>query len=209
MWLQAAEWAAKTVVFGAKAARKLHGQHVVSRVRDRAAIGLVGDMHSAVIHNMRTLSMQMTEWDTDAASLTAMHVCTECRRVLCNLLELKANQLHCCLKMIAPKSRSDDEDRVATWARSEPFDDRPFEQGEENAHLVSRNSVWSALMGRTDGRTYWRPFSCFACNDLCKHRDLFQCDRENWSRVCPFFGEPLIASAKGCRPVLVPQVALM
>jgi len=124
----------------------------------------------------------MDNWDkdADAAAHIALDISTECRKLMGNLLELPAEKLHCCIKVIVPKTNDSEEDKVATWVRSRPVDDRPVETGEDNAHLVSKNSVWSALYGRSDQRTNWRPFSCFACNDLMSHADIFVCDRENW-----------------------------
>jgi hypothetical protein len=178
------EWIVKGFVFGAKVARAVRANRIVAKIRDRAAIGLVTPLHSNIIHGMRRLSIQMTDWNygQDAAAATATQIATDCRHLMGNLLELKANELHCCIKLIAPKLNSNAEDRVATWVRSHPLDDRPVEQGEANAHQVSTNTVWSALYGRSDGKTHWRPFSCFACNDLVKRGELFVCDRENWQR---------------------------
>ena len=69
---------------------------------------------------------------------------------------------------------------MATWVRSEPLDDRPVETGEENAHEVEKNTVWSSLMGVSDGKMSWRPFPCFACNDLAAAGASFRCDRRDW-----------------------------
>jgi len=74
------------------------------------------------------------------------------------------------------------EDRVATWVRSEPFDTRPVEDTIEQSHAVSRNSVWSAILGRNDGKTGWAKFRSFSRNDLTKHPEVFCCDREDWQR---------------------------
>lgn len=178
------EFIIKGVVFGAKVFRIFRSKKIVAKVRSRAAVGLFTLMHTRVLHSMRRLSIQMTDWDTeqDAAAHIAADICTSCRDLMANMLELKPNELHCCLKLVAPQANPADEGRVATWARSNPFDDRPVEQGDENAHAISKNSVWSALYGKSDGTTHWRPFSCFGCNDLHKHADLFVCDRKDWQR---------------------------
>jgi hypothetical protein len=170
--------------WGARILRGAGGKKVIYAVRDRSSIGLLRPLHFNVIHRMRRLSVQMTDEsdDPEAAAHLALELCTQCRTTMCRLLELNSNELHCCLKLMVTRPGAPDEDRVATWARSEPLDDRPIETGDANAHLVNANSVWSALMGRNDGITGWRPFSCFACNDLTKRHELFKCDRENWTR---------------------------
>lgn len=161
--------------------RKLRLGSVVRQVRNVATLWLLYDFHFRLIHRIRALSARLeANPSAEAAAALANQICTEARLVLGNFLDLKPNNLHCCLKLMASGGPgNEDEARVSTWARSEPFDDRPFEQGDANAHLVRTNSVWSALYGRDDGETRWRIFTCFCCNDLAA-RAAFRCDRKNW-----------------------------
>lgn len=134
---------------------------------------------------MTRLAIHMDEHWADQAEVAtryATDICTEARELLGTFLELEPNDLHCCLKVMIASSGRPEDDRVATWARSEPLDDRPLNGKGDQGHLVSRNTVWSALLGRSDGNHLWRVFNCFCCNDLLKHGDKFRCDRENWSR---------------------------
>jgi len=177
------KWAIKAVVWAVKLARRLRAQRLLARLRDRAVFGVLHPLHLDVLHAMRGLAVHMMAWgEYDEAGELASRICTGCRKVMGTLLELKPNELHCCLKVMAPRGDASDPDRVATWMRSEPYDDRPIEIGNANAHLVGTNTVWCALFGRSDGITNWRPFTCFACNDLAERVDLFKCDRETWAR---------------------------
>lgn len=164
--------------------RKVNWPGAIWQVREIATAHLVKQLHLNLLHRMRKLAVLMQDWDDrEAATHLALEICSECRRTMCLLLELKPNDLHCCIKILTTNNNDPDEDRVATWVRSEPLDGRPVEAGDANAHLVTRNSVWSALLYRNDGKTQWgRPFTCFCCNDLTKHAGLFQCDRENWGQ---------------------------
>jgi GAF domain-containing protein len=121
------------------------------------------------------------EKELASASTLALQICTEYRKLMGTFLELPETKLHCCFKLMAPQSPGDTEDRVATWVRSEPFDGRPVEDGIANAHAVTRNSVWSAMLSKNDGKTTWDKFRSFSCNDLRRHSD-FRCDRKDWDR---------------------------
>lgn len=150
----------------------------------RATKNVLHDLHDQLLHRLRRLAPAVADFDSeyDAAHL-ATQVCTESRRIVSAFLELGANDLHACIKLLKPPLDEGDSEgwRVATWVRSEPEDDRPFEQGDYNAHKVSANTVWSALLGENDGKEDWRPYCCFACNDLRENTN-FMCDRDNWRR---------------------------
>lgn len=173
-WLSRFAWFARLV-----GARKL-----VWKVKHEAALEIVRRCHLNVLHRMRYLASAVEDWEqgTQVAANLAFQICTECRKTLGGLLELRDNDLHCCIKLLEKANGTNgDEDKVSTWVRSEPFDDRPAEQTLSDAHLIKTNSVWSAFYGRFDGRYHWRQTHCFACNDLTKHEE-FQCDRINWQR---------------------------
>lgn len=179
------------VTLGARGLRKVRGGRLVWHIRNAATRTPAMQLHTGLIHPLRRLAFAMADQGWDRSKITAatlaLQVCTECRRLVGGVFELPDNQLHCCIKLFLPGSSAGgdnqgDHDRVATWVRSEPLDDRPVEEGDSNTHLVVRNSVWSALLGSSDGETVWRPFTCFACNDLAKRGELFRCDRENWQR---------------------------
>lgn len=173
-------WSAKAL---AGVARKLHAEGAVWRVREIAMVGVAKQLHVNVLHRIRKLGLGMQDWhDRDSDAAMALEISSECRKTMGALLELRPNELHCCMKTLLHDGGNPSQDRVGTWVRSEPLDTRPVESGNENAHLVSKNSVWSALLGRSDGVTHWKPFSCFACNDLAKHPQLFQCDRAQWAQ---------------------------
>ncbi len=162
---------------GAKLLRILKGHGLVQAIRERAMHSTLASLHQDIFHRMRLLATQMSnQWDKEEAiaARLAFEISTHCRSVIGNLLELSPHRLHCCIKMMV------DDNRVATWVRSDPIDGRPVEKGDTNAHEVSKNSVWAALLGRSDGRATWQPFNCFCCNDLFAHPVDFICDRRNW-----------------------------
>lgn len=165
------------------AARLCRANGLVWRVREHTSISLLRGYHFNVLHRMRRLAHVMEDWerDVDRAASHALQICTESRKTMGGLLELKDNQLHCCLKVLYRGNSDSADDRVGTWVRSEPLDGRPAEIGPSNAHPVRANSVWSALLGQSDGRFHWEVFRCFACNDLINESD-FCCDRANWQK---------------------------
>jgi hypothetical protein len=146
-------------------------------------IGTLNPLHLQIIHAMRQLSaLADTRLPDQAEPATqwAIRVCTECRMLMGHALELKPNELHCCLKAMIPGCANGQPERVATWGRSEPLDGRPVETGDANSHDIGKNTVWSSLMGAFDGRRQWRPFPCFVCNDLVAAGGNFRCDRAGW-----------------------------
>lgn len=145
--------------------------------------GTLARMHHDVLHRMRKLAMLMQdeEKNADAAAQVLHQICNECRKIMGSILEIQAEKLHCCVKVMLEKTDPTDPDRVATWVRSDPRDLRPLEFGAENAHSVKSNSVWSSMFGVNDSQTNWQMFNCFACNDLTKHA-AFRCDRKDWQK---------------------------
>lgn len=132
---------------------------------------------------MRDLGVYMADPDRDPAHEdmlveVAFDVCTKCRELLGDFLGLDKHDLHCCLKVMLPADEPAESDRVATLARSNPLDDKPC--GLNDAHPVEKNSVWSALLERNDGKTGWNRFNCFSCNHLHQHKSVFRCSREAW-----------------------------
>lgn len=141
-------------------------------------------LHYDGIHPIRDFAVDFVSEHYDEAHShdLANHLCTCARRTMGELLDLRPDSLHCCLKFLI-KGKTPDDDQVCTWGRSEPFDDRPHELGEVEAHLVKENTVWCALLGRRDPGTTWREFKFFACNDLHKYQNSgFHCDRIDWQR---------------------------
>jgi len=176
-------WVAKALPPVARLCRKARLGRLVVEVRNGTTLGIVAPFHFQVVHKMQQLLATMTARLPDgeeAATQVAIGICTEGRELMGRALELDAHDLHCCLKVMAKGRNAGAPDRVATWVRSEPIDDRPVEQGEENAHEVETNTVWASLMGVSDGKRLWRPFLCFACNDLVAAGSSFQCDRQGW-----------------------------
>lgn len=171
------------VQWGAKVVRWAGGQRLVASIRHAGALGILAPLHYRVLHAARNLAVEMAghppEKAQERASFAARQFCTECRDVMGRMLEVEPSELHCCLKVMTSQEGQGHADRVATWARSDPLDDRPVEIGNQNAHVICKNSVWASLMGESDGRLDWRPFPCFACNDLANAKG-FRCDRDNW-----------------------------
>ena len=91
------------------------------------------------------------EDNTKSETLIASELCNDYQRVMVRLLELNPNQLHCCIKLIAPKKDPNDEDQLGNWVRSDPPDGRQV----DNFHAIGKNSAWSAFYGRFDGQTKW------------------------------------------------------
>ncbi|MBW3600783.1 MAG: hypothetical protein KY475_26395 [Planctomycetes bacterium] len=164
------------VRWGAWLARKVRWNRMVWRVRDRALLNIVRQAHCQTVHPMRQLAMAMRVDDPFLASILAVQVCNGCHNAMANFLEIPESSLHCCLKLVR---RQGDADEIGTVGRSEPFDGRPIKPPEEDAHPIQSNSVWSSLYGVDDGKSRWRQFRCFACNNLPSHDD-FRCSREGW-----------------------------
>jgi hypothetical protein len=107
-------------------------------------------IHTEIIHPLRHLSVVIS--DSPAPREMArllVDFCTKCNRLMAELLELGEGELHCCIKVL--EKNGEGEDCVRTWARSEPFDGRSHSGNGSEEHRVTNNSVWSALMGRSDG----------------------------------------------------------
>jgi hypothetical protein len=176
-------WWAKLIGKVVWACRLIRLQGLVWRAREAATIGVLRPLHFNVLHRAQRLAAEYPVRDVElaTASTLALQICTECRKLMGTFLELPDNKLHCCFKLMAPKVPENSDDLVATWVRSEPFDTRPAEDKIEHAHAVSRNTVWSAILGGYDGKTTWERFRSFSCNDLTSHPD-FRCDRKDWHR---------------------------
>src|SRR5690606_14994073 len=113
---------------------------LVPAIKNRAWCSLLSHHHLQVTHAMRRLGCHMARnWDReqDAATTLAQEIATRCGEAVRSMLALKRNDLHCCIKVMAP-SRPEERgaSRVATWVRSNPLDGRPYEGGDDNAHRV-------------------------------------------------------------------------
>jgi hypothetical protein len=155
---------------------------IIRYVRSRGSAGLFFRLHNEVLHEMRTLGISMKKWIHNERETTqqAGKICNECNDLMCDLLELNNNKLHCCLKVFKKvQVDHNDEDYVETWIRSVPSDGRS--DSDDIHFLVKENTVWSALLGRSDGNFRWcNPFICFSCNDLHAHREQFKNSRTDW-----------------------------
>jgi hypothetical protein len=141
--------------------------------------------HLEFVHPMRELGFKMSEnWkhDEDPVADLLTAIVTACGQRMCELIGLAEGDLHCCLKVMAPRLVGDNEDRVSTWVRSKPRDARPIDLGPDNARLVSKNTAWCCLLSKDDKSTKWRGFKTFACNNLTAAKNLFACDREDWQK---------------------------
>ena len=162
--------------------RKVHLRKAISAVKKHATFDLTAVLHQDAIHRMRQLSAAGVDRNRESGANAAIEVSTACCKVMGDLLELSPHEVHCCLKVFCPgSSYASKNDCVVTLARSEPFDERGVDEKENNKHLVeSSNTVWSALLGKFDGKTSWPTFKCFSCGDLWTHEKIFECSRENW-----------------------------
>jgi len=163
------------------------------RWRHWRANAILEPLHHDVVHSTRRLAARIQLWDRDheLAAVAASELCDAAAKSMAHLLALPPNHLHCCLKFIAV---SDGATRIATLARSKPLDGRPPELGPNEAHSVRTNTVWSALLGGSDGCTDWtNDFTCFCCNNLPAAGDLFRCDRERW---CVYYRSAMVASIR-------------
>jgi LmbE family N-acetylglucosaminyl deacetylase len=162
-----------------RALRIFKAERFVGEVRRRASLSYLTYLHEDVVHSMRKFALaceycgSTDEWDERSWEVfgpAARDFCTASRKLFCDLAELEDNEIHCCVKLIV-KSES-----VVTWARSQPADIRD----ETIAHPINQNSVWSALLGRNDGRRTWPLFNCFSSADLVKHISQFSNTRPDW-----------------------------
>lgn len=171
---------AKAAVSGARLARFLKIPGAVGAVRRRGALGYSKIFHTEIVTRLRLLSANLAMRRGDQRQIVEelIDFCTACRFLMCELSEVQPNQIHCSIKVLV-KGRVADLDVVRTLARSRPFDGRAIATDTEQK--VSENSVWSALLGKTDGSHNWaKPYNCFVCNNLSKHPEEFCCPRPKW-----------------------------
>lgn len=171
----------KLLVWVARFIRKLGGSKAVIHAKHYVTLQALLPLHLQAIHKMRKLALDMLDQSSDTprkSSREAMEVCSALRNTMGNVLDLNVHDLHCSIKVFIPG------DRVVTWARSGPLDDRPHEFGEDAARPLTDGTPWCALIGRNDGKTSWRQHKCFSCNDLLRahERELWVCKRDNWQR---------------------------
>lgn len=173
--VKAAEWAAKGL-------RWIRCRPIISAVKHRATYSLFQTIHEEVVHPMREFALHPHRVGAHPEDLprTVIDICTGLRKVMGNVLELDADMLHCCMKVIV---RHGDHDQVATLGRSKPWDNRegPRFLWPNDTFRIDENTVWAALFGRQDGKTKWDEVRCFACNDLAKRAE-FCCKRESWEQ---------------------------
>lgn len=157
---------------------------------DQCPLILLKMMHVDVIHAMRDLRLAADRFRAGRSSGGVVHksltahahsVCVACNGVMARILELEATQLHCSLKLLLP-----DGDAVETWARS-TIESEGRKTSRDGAFLISKNTVWCALMGEDDTMVDWTRWigrmPCFACNDLTLHRSLYQNSRNDWETL--------------------------
>jgi hypothetical protein len=156
------------------------GHKLVGRIRRRASCGFFHLLHMDVVHRLRQLGMCMESGNPDQhrASELAIEFCTACALLMQQIVEVEQQELHCCLKVIV-KGQNGKGDKLLTWARSNPQDDR--EDSEEGSPLIE-NTSWNAFAGSNDGKNHWRRMCCFCCNDLTDFTDEFDNGRKEWSK---------------------------
>jgi len=171
----------KQIVWLARLLRKFpKGKKLVSSVKRRASLDLAQVLHNDVIHRMRQLSASMAENNLEVGSERAIEVCTACSKIMTNLLELSPHEVHCCMKVFTREQGTTSSGKVATLARSEPYDNRLVEANNTDEHPVDDgNTVWCALLGKSDGKHTWPRFKCFSCGDLYNAKG-FVCSRDDW-----------------------------
>lgn len=170
-------------VYGARFLKWARQEKLVSAVRQRGVLTVMTRMHFGAIHDMRNLAialntLRIREHDQGARCL-ANKVATSCNDVIVDILDVGDEELHCCLKVF----NDENTEEVLTWARSDNINQDYHHDDEKpnGDHLITNNSVWSALMGKYDGKTNWRrPYSCFSCNDLPAVGNTFVCSRKRF-----------------------------
>ena len=156
---------------------------VLRTLRSRAWWTFLAPFHEDLIFRMRTFGVALTECRNhpNSASYRAQEVCTESRRLMGRLLDMRDTELHCCWMLFAAGEDASLE-YVETCARSRPTDARLSLLGMADRHPVSKNTVSCALLGRDDRHTRWKPLRCFATNDLVAHEKLFETTRTDWAQ---------------------------
>jgi len=156
------------------------GRKLISSVKSRASLDLTHVLHKEVAHKARVFSVAIQDSNWHLGGESAIELCTACRRIMGNLLELPEHEIHCCLKGFLSGEAEKGGYKVATVARSEPYDMRVPTPEQYDAHPVTKNSVWSAFLGENDGKFSWGGIRCFHCGDLYEQKDKFQCTRKDW-----------------------------
>jgi hypothetical protein len=173
-WIQGAVWASRLL-------RLCRGRGLVHAVRSRAMATPIATLHNNVISEVSALSATARHWEEaqDRVVEQAVRVCSACRDVLAELLQLDFSMLSCRIKLLTEGSGKGGDSPVFTLASSAPFDGRPRGDGASGPQ-ASQNTAWSAIMGCFDGHTRWRPMPCFCCNDLSARASLFACHIRGW-----------------------------
>ena len=174
------EW--KTVKTAFKVSRwlgPLWGQH-----KSKILHEMVKDLHLEIAHSTKDYAFSLTEAGDERHALTqraGVSLCTKSLNLMSQVLGLSDYDLNCSLKVCTKTTNGDL--AIGSLARGEPGDSRPY--GDQDIHLVSKNTVWCALMAMDQNEIEWskKPINCFACNDLPKEKGRFSCDRENWDSI--------------------------
>lgn len=172
----------RSAVYFGRFLKWAHAQGLVRDFRSRASRTLFQRLHTDVIHKMREFAFFAEDLSADASEhvgCLARDTATACRDLVADLLELQDGKLHCCIKVFGQPEGV--KERVVTLARSIPQDSHPDDNNPAANHFVDNNSVWAALLGKSDGGRNWaRPYPCFCCNDLVSVGPAFKCSREDW-----------------------------
>jgi hypothetical protein len=141
----------------------------------------IARLHADVLPEVASLGFMTRHWEgeQDLVVEQAVRVCTACRDVLAELLQLEFSMLSCRIKLLTEGPGKGGDSPVSTLASSKPFDDRPGTDSSTEPQAC-QNTAWSAIMGCFDGTTRWRPMPCFCCNDLPRRANLFTCHIPNW-----------------------------
>lgn len=167
----------KTAVWVSRFLRKVGFRQQIVIAKQYVALQTLMPLHSMAIHEMRSLALDVYESNNIEIARQAMKTCTAIRNVLGNLLDLNEHELHCSIKLF------DNEEKIGTWARSQPLDDRPTEL-DGSTRPISDGTPWCVVLGKDDGITRWREHCCFCCNDLeaAQSSGKLQIKRQNWAR---------------------------
>lgn len=146
-------------------------------------------LHDKVIHSIRELGLEFCSgWQSNNQVLEGIstkggEVCTNLCLLLSMILKRKLDNIRCCLKLIYNPTEDRNEDRVVTLAACKSMGHREVQYYPDHpGYLVSKNTVWAALLGRNDGLKDWEPYSCFSCHNMKKRYDNqeFACTRDNF-----------------------------
>lgn len=158
------------------------GRSIIVTLRTRAILSSAMQLHQNFAHAARDFAIAAQQEGLKQMSPQRLATLIDsCRSVLCQFLEVDESHVHSTIKLIGggPSTECARNTKVFTIARSSQQYRNPPSKKE---HVVGQNSDFSAILGSRDRKVKWgRPYSVFACPDLTKHSEQYDCSRDDWS----------------------------